>query len=355
MTILVWGFGYYYRKKEKSISKNIIAAFISSKEAGQFHGINIIRPLDICQYQYDKLYIMVGPKAFFEILEELKTVNFQEWDKVVIGWNIEPYTEEENLLLEDGRFQCDPSGICRYYSTFGQMEVKSNDEWFHIKQKVLRNKKQNKLSSIPLVPISNVFGFDRGKPIDRYYIEEFLAENSCFIQGVVLEVADREYTKRFGSDVKKSIITHIDDSCDNDSCLINLETGEGVKEGIADCFILTQTLPFIFDIRAAADNVIKILKNGGIALVTVSGISQISRYDMDRWGHYWAFTTASIKRLFEDCKDVEYVKVKAYGNVKSASAGLYGLSVEDMKQEELMYHDDNYQQVITAVVRKITK
>ena len=34
-------------------------------------------------------------------------------------------------------------------------------------------------------------------------------------------------------------------------------------------------------------------------LATVPGISQISRYDMDRWGDFWRFTTLSMRRLFE--------------------------------------------------------
>ena len=141
-------------------------------------------------------------------------------------------------------------------------------------------------------------------------------------------------------------------SFEKDSIIANLETGEGIIDGMADCFILTQTLPFIFDIKKAAENVVRLLKKGGIALVTVPGIVQISRYDMERWGHFWSFTTASLKRLFEECKDVEFVEVKTYGNVKSATFGLYGLAAEEFSQEELEYQDDDYQQLITAIVKK---
>lgn len=352
MCVLVWGFGNYYKKKEKNISKGDIIRFVSAKEKGQFQGINIIAPSELCQYEHSKLYLMVGPGVFFEVLKELQTINYREWDKIVLGWNVEPYTEEEALLLADGEFRIDSEGRCNYCSLEGKVELRNGEDWIRLKQWRIRSKNKNELMEIARKPISSLFGFDRGLPIDRYYIEKFLEQNSSFIRGTVFEVADREYTVKYGKNVKESITTHVCGPFDSNGRLVNLETGEGVTEGMADCFILTQTLPFIFDVRTAAQNVVRILKNGGIALITVAGITQISRYDMDRWGHYWSFTTASLKRLFVECKDVEYVEVHAYGNVKTAVSGLYGLAAEEMTLEDLAYQDDDYQQVITAVVRK---
>jgi len=47
-----------------------------------------------------------------------------------------------------------------------------------------------------LKPISKVFGFDRGTPIDRYYIENFLSQHRNDIHGIVLEIGDNTYTKK---------------------------------------------------------------------------------------------------------------------------------------------------------------
>jgi hypothetical protein len=49
-------------------------------------------------------------------------------------------------------------------------------------------------------PTSRVFGIDRGLPINRYYIEKFLARHAADIRGRVLEVADNAYTRKFGGD-----------------------------------------------------------------------------------------------------------------------------------------------------------
>jgi len=81
-------------------------------------------------------------------------------------------------------------------------------------------------------------------------------------------------------------------------------------------------------------------------LATFAGISQISRWDMDRWGHYWNFTTLSAQRLFERSFPPEKIKVEAYGNVLAAMALLYGLASQELFQEELDQHDPDYEVLI---------
>jgi len=201
-------------------------------------------------------------------------------------------------------------------------------------------------------PVSRVFGLDRGEAIDRYYIEKFLGENQDLIKGVVLEVANSAYTRKFGGDkVKQALVLH---SVKKDRVDIvgNLETGEGIPGNMVDCFILTQTLLCIFDIHAAARNAINVLKPGGVLLLTVPGITPISRFDYERWGQYWCFTDQSIKRLFETIVPPGNITVKTYGNVKIAAAFLYGLALHEVKPKDLDYHDHDYQVVITAVVKK---
>lgn len=352
MPNLVWGFGDYYKKKESSIQKETISAFVSTKEFGNYKGIEIISASAILQHQFDKLYIMAGEKNVFEIISELKKVGYKEWGKIVLGWKVKPYMEDEKILLEEGDIFFDSAGTLVYGSGERSEKINTEKDLHRLKQRIIRSKKRNDLSDISCIPASRIFGVERGLPIDRFFIEKFLRDNSCYIRGTVLEVARREYTQRFGKEVKSSYIMHVCEAAGENSIIANLETGEGVIAGLADCFILTQTLPFIFDVKKAAESVVKFLKEGGVALITVSGITQISRYDMERWGHYWSFTTASLKKLFEMCDDVVDIKVSAYGNVKSATYGLYGLVAEEIDESDLLYQDDDYQQIITAVVRK---
>ena len=204
-----------------------------------------------------------------------------------------------------------------------------------------------------LEPISKQFGFDRGTPIDRIYIEHFLESNKKDIRGVLCEIADNSYSKKYGSCVEKFEIMHFTN--DNKSATIvgDLTDMSTLPESVIDCFILTQTLNFIYDFKAAIRGLHYMLKTGGVSLVTVSGISQISRYDMDRWGDYWRFTDLSIKKAFVDVFGEGNVNVSTYGNVLSTVAFLEGISAEELTEEELYFKDKDYQVTIAIKAAKI--
>lgn len=142
MRTLVWGFGNYYNKKEKSILKDSIIAFVSSKEIGRFDGIEIIKPRDISRFKYDYLYIMVDVKIVFEIIDELRQLKYRDWNKIVFGWNVKPYTSEEKLLFEDGKVKCNMEGICIYDSPDFMAKIENEKDWNRLRQKKLRCKKK---------------------------------------------------------------------------------------------------------------------------------------------------------------------------------------------------------------------
>ena len=202
-------------------------------------------------------------------------------------------------------------------------------------------------------PVSSVLGCDRGTPIDRYYVEAFLDCQADLIQGRVLEVADSSYSRRFGRNrVEKFEVLHVHPGNRHATIVGDLTDPATLPENAMDCFICTQTFNFIFDIQKAVLGAHHILKPGGVLLATVVGISQISRYDMDRWGDYWRFTTASVQKLFEPVFSGG-VDIESFGNVLSATAFLQGIAVEDLPDRSLLDRNDpDYQQLITIVARK---
>ncbi len=202
-------------------------------------------------------------------------------------------------------------------------------------------------------PVSRKFGMDRGTPVDRYYIENFLDENKALIRGNVLEIAESAYSKKFGRDISKYEVLHTKEGR-NVTIVGDLTNMATLPENRIDCFICTQTLNFIYDIKAAIKGAHFLLKPGGTLLATIAGISQISRYDMDRWGDYWRFTTLSAKRIFEEVFGNE-VEVNSYGNVLAATAFLQGIATEELTIEELDYKDDDYQVLITIIAKKKDK
>ncbi len=206
-----------------------------------------------------------------------------------------------------------------------------------------------------LSPISRQWGSERGLPVDRYYIECFLASQSQGIRGRVLEIGNNTYTHRFGGDrVTKSDVLHVAESNPNVTVLGDLTHVDHLPSNTFDCVILTQTLQVIFDVRAAVQTVHRILNPGGIVLVTIPGISNISRYDMDRWGYFWSFTTQSARRLFEEVFPASNISVEAHGNVLAAIAFLHGIAAEELRQDELEYFDPDYETLITVRAVKPT-
>jgi len=202
-------------------------------------------------------------------------------------------------------------------------------------------------------PVSSEMGCDRGTPISHYYIEKFLKSRKDHIQGDVMEVASDSYIKRFGGDSVESIeVLHVTPDNPKATIVGDLTKPESLPQEIVDCFICTQTFNFIYDVEKAVEGAHHVLKPGGFLLATVSGISQISRYDMKRWGHYWNFTTASVENLFNPVFNNE-VEVDSHGNVVAALALLQGLCVEDLPDPSLLKQNDpDYQVVVTVVSQK---
>lgn len=203
-----------------------------------------------------------------------------------------------------------------------------------------------------LKPLEDDFGFNRGTPVDRYYIEKFLQTHAHFIKGDVLEIGENTYTKKFAdAGVHSEILNyHADDS--GNSVAGDLTNPETLPANSADCFICTQTLNFIFDINKAVEGIRHVLKINGTALVTVAGLCQVSKYDYDRWGDYWRFTDQSVKKVFEKSFGNKNIEVVTYGNVLAATCLLQGITVEDITKAELDHPDLLYQVVIGIVAKK---
>lgn len=199
-----------------------------------------------------------------------------------------------------------------------------------------------------LTPISRNFGADRGKPIDRYYIQNFLARHAKDIGGRVLEIGDAYYTHQFGDDrVTQSDVLNLIEGNPNSTIVGDLANAPHIPSDAFDCVIVTQTLQYIYDVRAALRTLHRILKPGGVALVTFPGICNIGN---DTWDENWCwtFSSQSARRLFGEIFSPAQVQVEAHGNVLVATAFLHGLAAEELRQTELDSRDPQYEVLITV-------
>ncbi|HJR17170.1 MAG TPA: class I SAM-dependent methyltransferase [Gemmatimonadales bacterium] len=203
-----------------------------------------------------------------------------------------------------------------------------------------------------LTPVSRDWGFDRGQPIDRYYINEFLSTHAGDIRGRVLEIDNDSYTRAFGGDrVTQSDVLHISEWNPGVTMVGDLTQLDHVDSQLFDCVIVTQTLQLIYDYRAALRTIHRILRPGGVALITLPAINK-SLDEKGSFGDYWAFRTISAQRLFAELFPADQVTVTGYGNVLAAVSLLHGIAAEELTGEELDHVDRAYELVVGVRARK---
>lgn len=198
-------------------------------------------------------------------------------------------------------------------------------------------------------PFRPAFGWHRGQCIDRGYIEQFLSNNADDIRGCCMEVGENQYIQRFGAkQITKAEVLDIVPR-EGVTMIADLTDGSNIPSNSFDCIICTQVLMYVYEVRAAVGTIFRILAPGGVALVTVAGISQVAPPSMmAEGGEFWRFTQSSAKRLFADAFGEENVIVEGFGNVLAATAFLHGLVTAELTAEELAFNDPDYPVTITV-------
>ena len=175
-------------------------------------------------------------------------------------------------------------------------------------------------------PVSRDFGFDRGTPIDRYYIEKFLAEQATQVRGRVLEVGDASYSKRFGGNASRSRTCCTSPRGQGATIIGDLVDPAALPEAAFECMILTQTLHLIYDMRVAIEHIHRALALVGRATDRARDHPAGSREWSETWS--WSLTPYSTRRLFAEYFAPHDTLVSAYGNVFAATAFLQGVALK---------------------------
>jgi SAM-dependent methyltransferase len=182
-------------------------------------------------------------------------------------------------------------------------------------------------------PLSKHWGFDRGTPIDRWYIDRFLEEHEADIKGDVLEVGDTRYTDRWGSGVRSSHVLDATPQAGRETIVADLEQPSTVPAGRYDCVIVTQVLQYIFDLDAAVEALHRALRPGGVCLVTVPVISRLDT--SAPYKEYWRLTGDSARRLFERRFAPDALDVAMHGNLRGSLLFLLGVASDEVSPAQL--------------------
>ena len=354
--IIVFGRGAYYKKKKSHLMQQYrIVAFLDNHttEGEFFENIPVRQPGFIPFLPDIPIFVMVSHKYMMEIFQQLLSLNVPP-ERVFFGITLAPAWDDFEKFLGQNKAEIEVTTEKICMRVLGKSYTFSNADECHRLMRIIQKESHpyvELLSKMPTIPASRQWGYPFGHPIDRYYIEHFLQDNKQCITGDVLEVADNRYTHQFGHDIRNAYALHV--YGEGNTIKGNLATGEGITDNLCDCFICTQTLQFIFDLRSVAKNMYRLIKPNGKALVTVPGISQMDMDGSSRWGEAWRFTKQALQALLEESFGEGNVAVQSYGNVKTAICFLYGMCQEDLTEEDFSFNDEMFPLILTAVCKKI--
>ena len=204
-------------------------------------------------------------------------------------------------------------------------------------------------------PVSRDWGYDRGVPVDRRYIEDFLAAHSSDIRGRVLEVQEDDFTRRFGGPkVLSSEVVDVDDTNPRATIVADLRSATQLADACFDAVILTQTLHVIDDMDAVIAECHRLLAPGGVLLATLPSASRVClEYGED--GDLWRVTPAGARALFARAFGPREVDVTTFGSVLTNVAFLHGLSCAELTDEEFGATDPYHPLLAGVRARKVTR
>jgi glycosyltransferase involved in cell wall biosynthesis len=160
---------------------------------------------------------------------------------------------------------------------------------------------------------------DRAVPVDRFYVDRFLASRRRDIRGRVLEIGGHGHVRGTGRPVTELDVPGVSRS----------------PAGVYDCVICVHALTAGDDLRAGLVDLHRVLAPGGTLLITLAGCNGTP-----------PGTTSSLRRLLEEAFPPSAVTVKSCGTRASALALSQGRCAETLSDDELDSRDGHVQVVV---------
>ena len=196
-----------------------------------------------------------------------------------------------------------------------------------------------------MVPVCSRFGFSRGSPIDRYYLDQFIEKIRPLVHGDVVEIGGKDENGRLYQFEHAVRYRGFDMFEDPDISLVgDAHDPNALAEAQLDTIIAFNVLEHCPKPWIVIDNMRRWLKPDGLALVMVPSCQRLHRMPED----YWRPLPAALIHLFTTWADCE---LHVYGNPSTAIAAMLGIAVEELSVGELdAYHPDY--PVTTCVIAK---
>jgi SAM-dependent methyltransferase len=196
-------------------------------------------------------------------------------------------------------------------------------------------------------PFSATYGFERGTPIDRYYLHQFFVRHGKLITGDVLEVQTTSTTERYGTAVKRAdTFDIVPDFAPTYLCDFTAAPSP-IPDRAYDCVLLPNTLPHFRDLDGGLANALRVVRPGGAILASAGGLLPLTADVPD----YWRFSPDGWRARLAAAWPNAEVTVEGRGNCLAAIAAQLGLAVEELSARELDAVDPRFPVLTTIVCR----
>lgn len=197
-------------------------------------------------------------------------------------------------------------------------------------------------------PFSERFGFERGTPVDRYYLTRFLDRHRSRITGDVLEIQETGYTRRYGHHLGDVHSIDINPRFAPTYVCDLARSTDVIPNDRYDCFLMPNTLCFLRDLDACLRHALRVVRPGGLILATAPCFVPLIPDGPDYWRLSADGWREIVSRVWPDC-DVE---IQSEGNCLTATAAMHGLAFEELTPAELDVKDPRYPVLVTVACRK---
>jgi hypothetical protein len=196
-------------------------------------------------------------------------------------------------------------------------------------------------------PFSEAYGFERGIPIDRYYLHTFLEAHRQLITGDVLEVQGASYAERFGHGLTRADSFDIDARFKPTYLCDFAHAGGVIPDHAYDCLLLPNTLPHFRELDRCLAQALRVVRPGGVILASAAGVLPLTRDVPD----YWRLTPDGWRETLTAAWPGATLDVRGRGNCLAAVGAQLGLALEELSPAELDVQDPRFPVLTTIYCR----
>lgn len=185
------------------------------------------------------------------------------------------------------------------------------------------------------LPFCPQFGHFRGTPIDRYYLDKFVAEIRSEVKATTLEIGGSKRNRELYKFTNATSYLAMDLAGSELDITGDAHDPEVIEEGSLDTIVLFNVLEHCERPWIVVDNLYRWLKPQGQVFCMVPNAQRVHRVPQDYW------------RIFPDALNSLFArfprrKLYVYGNPLTTLAAYYGIAAEELSPEELDYYHPNY-------------